>query len=113
MSDKEAKTFAFPLRNGNYKATGNWYTFLVVDGDKALLKEPSSAQMLGKIKVGDFWKPVKPSVDRGFPLCVVTNLLWVNQSKPKEGKHHPNKIHHLRMFVITQGGQARTTEDGH
>jgi len=54
MSDKEAKTFAFPLRNGNYKATGNWYTFLVVDGAKALLKEPSSAQMQGAIKVGDF-----------------------------------------------------------
>jgi len=54
MSDKEAKTFAFPLRNGNYKATGNWYTFLVVDGARALLKEPSSAQMQGAIKVGDF-----------------------------------------------------------
>ena len=54
MSDEEAETFAFPLRNGNYKATGNWYTFLVVDGAKALLKEPSSAQMQGAIKVGDF-----------------------------------------------------------
>jgi len=54
MAEKEAKAFAFPLRNGNYKATGNWYTFLFVDGAKALLKEPSSAQLQGTIKVGDF-----------------------------------------------------------
>ena len=54
MSDKEAKTFAFPLRNGNYKATGNWFTFLFVDGAKALLKDPLNAQMQGTIKVGDF-----------------------------------------------------------
>ena len=54
MPEKEAKTFAFPLLNGNYKATGNWYTFLVVDGAKAVLKEPSNSQMKGTIKVGDF-----------------------------------------------------------
>jgi len=54
MSDKEAKTFAFPLRNGNYKATGNWYTFLFVDGAKAILKDPLNAQTQGIIKVGDF-----------------------------------------------------------
>merc|ERR1712173_109124 len=54
MSDKEAKTFAFPLRNGNYKATGNWYTFLFVDGAKAILKDPLNAQTQGTIKVGDF-----------------------------------------------------------
>jgi len=54
MSDKEAKTFAFPLLNGSYKATGNWYTFLIVDGAKALLKEPSGTQIEGTIKVGDF-----------------------------------------------------------
>ena len=56
MTEKESKTFAFPLRNGNYKATGNWYTFLFVDGAKALLKEPSTAQLEGTIKVGDFGK---------------------------------------------------------
>ena len=56
MAEKEAKAFAFPLRNGNYKATGNWYTFLFVDGAKALLKELSSAQLQGTIKVGDFRK---------------------------------------------------------
>ena len=54
MADKEAKTFAFPLRNGNYKAIGNWYTFIFVDGAKALLKAPSSDKMQGTIKVGDF-----------------------------------------------------------
>ena len=54
MADKEAKTFAFPLRNGFYKAIGNWYTFIFVDGAKALLKAPSSDKMQGTIKVGDF-----------------------------------------------------------
>ena len=59
MADKESKTFAFPLRNGNYKATGNWYTFLFVDDAKALLTAPSSAKMQGTIEVGDFEKLIQ------------------------------------------------------
>ena len=47
-------TSRWQTRNGNYKATGNWYTFLFVDGAKAILKEPSSSQKQGTIKVGDF-----------------------------------------------------------
>merc|ERR1711892_1211658 len=54
MVDKENKTQAFPLLNGNYKVTNNWYSFIVVDGSKGLLKEPSNQGMEAKIKMGDF-----------------------------------------------------------
>merc|ERR1712083_11632 len=54
MGDKDAKTFAFPLLNGNYKATGNWYNFIVVNGAKGLMKEPTGADIQADIKLGDF-----------------------------------------------------------
>merc|ERR1712142_1102284 len=54
MGEKEVSSYAFPLRNGNYKATGNWYSFIVVDGSKGVLKEPSNAYMQATIKLGDF-----------------------------------------------------------
>jgi len=78
MADKEAKTFAFPLRNGNYKATGNWYTFLFVDGATALLKEPSNAQKEGKIKAGDFGEAdpevVKLSGEKSYNLQITYSV---------------------------------------
>ena len=54
MSDKEGKTFAFPLLNGNYKTTGNWYSFLVVNGAKGNLKQPIGTELQADIKLGDF-----------------------------------------------------------
>ena len=54
MGEKEVSSYAFPLRNGNYKATGNWYSFIVVDSSKDVLKEPFNAYMQATIKLGDF-----------------------------------------------------------
>ena len=54
MVDKEAKTHAFALLNGHYKATGNFYSCVLVDGSEGILKEPSNAGFKAKIKVGDF-----------------------------------------------------------
>jgi len=54
MVVKESKTHAFPLRNGNYKATNNWYSIVLVNGNKGLFKEASNMGMETKIKMGDF-----------------------------------------------------------
>ena len=54
MVDKEIKTHAFPLLNGNYKASNNWYSGIVVNGSKGLMKEPANMGMEAKIKMGDF-----------------------------------------------------------
>merc|ERR1711892_251463 len=54
MVDKDIKTHAFPLLHGNYKVTINWYSLIVVNGSKGLLKEPSNQGMEAKIKMGDF-----------------------------------------------------------
>ena len=54
MGDKEAKTHAFPLLNGNYKAIGNWYSCIVVNGSKGVFTEPTNSKMETKIKVGEF-----------------------------------------------------------
>eukprot|EP00091_Calanus_sinicus_P017622 TRINITY_DN3809_c0_g1_i1.p1 TRINITY_DN3809_c0_g1~~TRINITY_DN3809_c0_g1_i1.p1 ORF type:complete len:157 (+),score=46.63 TRINITY_DN3809_c0_g1_i1:51-473(+) len=48
------ETRAFPLRNGHYKATGNWYSFIVVNGSTGILKEPSNSKIETKIKLGEF-----------------------------------------------------------
>ena len=53
MGDKDIKTHAFQLLNGNYKATGNWYSFIVVNGSKGVLKEPANT-LEAKIQVGTF-----------------------------------------------------------
>ena len=54
MADKEAKTRAFSLLNGNYKASGNWYSSILVNGSKVVLKEPSGQDFEAGIKLGDF-----------------------------------------------------------
>jgi len=54
MSDKDTKTYAFPLLNGNYKATGNWYSSIVVNGSKGVMKEPSGTPHAFDIIVGEF-----------------------------------------------------------
>ena len=54
MGDKEAKTHAFPLLNGNYKAIGNWYSCIVVNGSKGVFTEPTNSKRETKIKVGEF-----------------------------------------------------------
>ena len=54
MAGKDVKTRAFPLLNGNYKAIGNWYSGIVIDGSKAILKEPTNSGIEAKIMIGDF-----------------------------------------------------------
>jgi len=54
MADKETKTRAFPLLNGNYKATGQWYLSIKVTGSKGVLTEPTNSNMEAKIKIGEF-----------------------------------------------------------
>jgi len=54
MGDTEAKTHAFPLLNGNYKATGLWYSSMLVSGSKGVLTEPTNSKMEVKIKIGEF-----------------------------------------------------------
>ena len=54
MGDKKAKTHAFPLLNGNYKAIGNWYSCIVVNGSKVFFTEPTNSKRETKIKVGEF-----------------------------------------------------------
>ena len=54
MVDNEGKTHAFSLFNGHYKATGSWYSGIVVDGSKGVVKDPTNAGREAKIVVGDF-----------------------------------------------------------
>jgi len=54
MADKEAKTHAFSLLNGNYKASGTWYSSILVSGRKVVLKEPTGSGLEAGIKLGDF-----------------------------------------------------------
>merc|ERR1712027_30625 len=54
IMNRKVRSYAFPLRNGNYKATGNWYSFIVVNGAEGVLKDPSNAQIQAAIKLGDF-----------------------------------------------------------
>merc|ERR1712123_30325 len=39
---------------GNYKATGSWYSGIVINGCKGILKEPTNAGIEVKIMIGDF-----------------------------------------------------------
>ena len=39
MGDKEAKRSPFSLLNGNYKVRGNWYSSIVVNGSKCVMKK--------------------------------------------------------------------------
>jgi hypothetical protein len=54
MGDKEAKSHAFALLDGNYKGTGQWYSSILINGSKGVLTEPSSSKMETKIKIGEF-----------------------------------------------------------
>jgi len=54
MGDIETTTRAFPLWNGNYKATGQWYSAILVNGSKGVLTEPSNSKFEAKIKLGEF-----------------------------------------------------------
>ena len=63
MADKEAKTHAFSLLNGNYKASGNWYSSILVSGGKCVLKEPSGQDLDAGIKLGDFGE-ADPEIDK-------------------------------------------------
>ena len=54
MANKEGKTHAIALQNGNYKATGNFYISLNVKGAKGVLKDPSNTNMNASIMLGDF-----------------------------------------------------------
>jgi len=56
MVDKEPKSYAFPLLNGTYKATNNWYSAIVINGCIGVLKEASNLGMQAKIIVGDLGK---------------------------------------------------------
>merc|ERR1719309_127103 len=53
----EGQVYAFSLRNGNYRAVENcWFTYIVVDGAKVAIKEPSGSDFKAKITLGDFGK---------------------------------------------------------
>ena len=53
----EGQDYAFPLRNGNYKAVNNcWFSYIVVNGANGSVKMSTGAEWEAKITVGDFGK---------------------------------------------------------
>jgi len=49
---------AFPLRNGYYKASNHWYTYILVNGSKAMIKSSTDTEIEMKIFAGDFGETV-------------------------------------------------------
>ena len=54
MGDRDDKVHAFSLLNGNYIATGSYYSSIMVKGNKGVLKDPTNSKLETKIKLGDF-----------------------------------------------------------
>ena len=54
MADKEVKNSSSHLLDGPYKATGSWYSSMVVDGNTAVMKTPNGVSQDVSLKLGDF-----------------------------------------------------------
>merc|ERR1712106_906950 len=80
MVVKETKTHAFPLRNGNYKATNNWYSIVLVNGNKGLFKEASHMGMETKIKMGDFGD-ADPEIVKITGVMGISELEWITEEE--------------------------------
>merc|ERR1711892_69794 len=80
MVVKESKTHAFPLRNGNYKATNNWYSIVLVNGNKGLFKEASNMGMETKIKMGDFGD-ADPEIVKITGVMGISELEWITEEE--------------------------------
>ena len=50
----DANTAGFSLLNGHYKAQGNWYTYLTINGPRGVMKDSSGAELETKITLGNF-----------------------------------------------------------
>jgi len=55
---------AFPLRNGYYKASNHWYTYILVNGSKAMIKSSTDTEIEMKIFAGDFGETVPKVAER-------------------------------------------------
>ena len=56
--------YAFPLRNGYYKASNHWYTYILVNGSKAMIKASTDTEIEMKIFAGDFGETVPKVAER-------------------------------------------------
>ena len=54
MADKTCRASFFSLLDGNYKVTGNWYNSLVVEGSKAVMKDPAGSDLAATFELGAF-----------------------------------------------------------
>ena len=52
----ETKTIAFPLFNGHYKAKGNWFSYITINGGRGVVKESTGAELEARITLGDLGK---------------------------------------------------------
>ena len=87
MDDKEAKRSAFSLLNGNYKVTGNWYSSIVVNGSKGVMKKAGNPVDFD-IKLGEFGE-ADPEITK-----TTNQKLYVKISKLT----HYSCILHFTMF---------------
>ena len=54
MADEEGNSSAFSLVDGNYRVDRHWYTLMVVEGTKLIVKDPTGTVYDMNFKLGDF-----------------------------------------------------------
>jgi len=53
MAGEQGKSSSISLLDGHYHGAGTWYSFIIVKGGKAILKDPTGATYDLKVKVGN------------------------------------------------------------
>jgi len=92
--------YAFPLRNGNYKAVKNcWFSYIVINGANGSVKMSSGADLEAQITVGDFGK-TEPEIaeETGHENCNINITVFYGKEIKEIGV-----VSNDGEYIVTKG----------